>query len=118
MDWKKAPAELVEFITEKMKDKNCDYRKMFGYPAFFVNGNMFVGVHGDKLFLRLSKNDVAEIRKDCKDVSDFEPMPGRAMNGYVVLPKSLYSDDKAFAKWLEKSIYYASTLPPKKEKKK
>jgi len=43
-----------------MKDKNCGYRKMFGYTAYFFNGNMFVGVHGDKLFLRLSDADMAE----------------------------------------------------------
>jgi hypothetical protein len=47
----------------------------------------------------------------------FEPMPGRAMKGYVVLPKSLYSDDKAFAEWLDKSISYVAGLPPKKAKK-
>jgi TfoX/Sxy family transcriptional regulator of competence genes len=118
MEWKKAPAELVEFIMEKMKDKKCDYRKMFGYPAFFVNGNMFVGVHGDTLFLRLSEADMAEIIKDCPEVSAFEPMPGRAMKGYVVLPKSVYSDDKLFAEYLDKSINYVSTLPPKKVNKK
>ena len=46
---------------DKMKYRNCDYKKMFGYPAYFFNGNMFVGVHGDKLFLRLSSADMAEI---------------------------------------------------------
>ena len=116
-EWTKAPVELVEFITEKMKDKNCDYKKMFGYPAYFINGNMFAGVHGDKLFLRLSDADMAEIMKDCKDVTAFEPMPGRAMKGYVVLPKPVYSDDKLFAEWLDKSIEYVSELAPKKEKK-
>jgi TfoX/Sxy family transcriptional regulator of competence genes len=117
MEFKKAPQELVDFIMDKMKNKNCDYKKMFGYPAFFVNGNMFVGIHGDKLFLRLSDAEIAEIMKDYKDVSAFEPMPGRAMKGYVILPKSLYSNDKAFAEWLDKSIKYVSTLPPKKGKK-
>lgn len=117
MEWKKAPQELVDFIMDKMKGKNCDYKKMFGYPAFFFNGNMFVGVHGDKLFLRLSDADAAEIKKDCSSVTAFEPMPGRAMKGYVVLPKSLYSDDKAFAEWLDKSISYVAGLPPKKAKK-
>ena len=34
MEWKKAPAELIEFITNKMKNKNCDYKKMFGYLAY------------------------------------------------------------------------------------
>jgi TfoX/Sxy family transcriptional regulator of competence genes len=117
-EWKKAPAELVDFITEKMKDKNCDYKKMFGYPAYFFNGNMFVGVHGDKLFLRLSDEDIADIMKKRKDVGAFEPMPGRAMKGYVVLPKTVYSDDKLFAEWLDKAINYVSTLPPKKSGKK
>ncbi len=117
MDWKKAPQELVDFIMDKMKDRNCDYKKMFGYPAFFFNGNMFVGVHGDKLFLRLSEADAAEIKNDCPGVIAFEPMPGRAMKGYVVLPKSLYLDDKTFSEWLDKSMKYAAELPPKKSKK-
>ena len=116
MEWKKAPQELVDFIMDKMKGKNCEYKKMFGYPAFFVNGNMFVGVHGDKLFLRLSDADIAKITKDYTDVSAFEPMPGRAMKGYVVLPKTLYSDDTAFAGLLNKSMEYASKLPSKAKK--
>jgi TfoX/Sxy family transcriptional regulator of competence genes len=118
MEWKKTPTELVDFINEKMKNKNCYYKKMFGYPAYFVNGNMFAGIHGDKLFLRLSDSDIANIMKDCKDVSAFVPMPGRAMKGYVVLPKAIYSDDKLFADWLDKSIDYASSLPPKRKKNK
>jgi TfoX/Sxy family transcriptional regulator of competence genes len=118
MEFKKAPLELVDFIMDKMKDKNCDYKKMFGYPTFFVNGNMFVGVHGDKLFLRLSDADIAEIKKSFRDVEAFEPMPGRPMKGYVVLPKFLYGDEKLFAKWLNKSMQYAAELPPKQGKRK
>lgn len=118
MEWKKAPTELVEFISDKMKNVNCDFKKMFGYPAYFINGNMFVGVHGDKLFLRLSDSDMADIMKNCDDVTFFEPMPGRAMKGYVVLPKTLYSDNKLFKEWLDKSIKYVSSLPAKENKKK
>ena len=118
MEFKKAPKDLIDLIVNKMKDKNCDYKKMFGYPAFFVNGNMFVGIHGENLFLRLSDSDIENIKEDFKAVANFEPMPGRAMKGYVVLPKSLYSDDNAFTKWLDKSIDYASSLPQKNAKKK
>jgi len=78
---------------------------------------MFAGIHGDKLFLKLSDSDIANIMKDCKDVSAFEPMPGRTMKGYVVLPKPIYSDDKLFGEWLDKSINCASSLPPKHGKK-
>ena len=117
MEFKKVPQELVNFLMEKMKDKNCDYRKMFGYPAYFFNGYMFVGVHGDKLFLRLSDSDTAEIMKDCMGVVAFEVMPGRAMKGYVELPKSVYFEDKVFAEYLDRSIKYVSSLASKKGKK-
>jgi TfoX/Sxy family transcriptional regulator of competence genes len=117
-EWKKAPEELVNFLTEKMKDKNCDYRKMFGYPAYFINGNMFLGIHGEKLFLKLSDADISQIKEDWVGVRNFEPMPGRAMKGYVVLPKTIYSDDKLFSEWIDKSIKYVSAMPPKKSKKK
>ncbi len=86
-EFKKAPQELVDFIIEKMKDKSCDCKKMLGYSTFFVNGNMFVEVHGNKLFLRLSDVEMTEIMKNCPIVSVFEHMPGKAMKGYVVLPK-------------------------------
>ena len=61
----KAPTELVDFIAVKMKNVKCDYKKMLGYPTYFINGNMFVGVHGEKLFLRLSDTDIADIMKNC-----------------------------------------------------
>ena len=77
---------------------------------------MFVGVHGDKLFLRLSNADISEIMSDYKNVTAFEPMPGRAMKGYVVLPKTIYLDNKLFSEWLDKSIKYVSSLPEKGKK--
>ena len=118
MEWKKASEELVEFIAQKMKGVNCEYRKMFGYPAYFINGNMFAGIHGDKLFLRLPEQEIKEIMNAGLNVTLFEPMPWRAMAGYVVLPKPIYSDDRLFAKCLDKSVEFASTLPPKQKKKK
>jgi hypothetical protein len=90
MEWKKAPEGLVQFLAQKMKSVNCEYKKMFGYPAYFINGNMFAGVHGDKLFIRLSELDMEEIMNAHLNVSVFEPMPGRAMAGFVVLPKPVY----------------------------
>lgn len=115
--FKKAPSELVDFLTNKMKNVKCDYRKMFGYPAYFINGSMFAGLFGDKLFLKLSEPDIAEIKKTSKGVGDLEPMPGRPMKGYVTIPESVYSDDALFAEWLNKSIKYVSSLPPKQKKK-
>ncbi len=116
MKFKKAPQELIDFLMEKMKGKNCDYKKMFGYPSFFINGNMFAGLFADQLFLRLSNVDQAEISKQYPDVALLEPMVGRPMKSYVVLPKSLYTNSKVFDEWLDKSMKYTSELPVKKGK--
>jgi TfoX/Sxy family transcriptional regulator of competence genes len=117
MDWQKAPEELVEFLALKMKNVDCQFRKMFGYPTYFINGNLFVGIHGEKIFLRLSESDIKKIGDAYPEVSGFEPMPGRAMKGYVVLPKSVYVDEKVLAELLDRSLEYASSLPPKQGKK-
>lgn len=88
MEWDESLGGTCSVITEKKKDTKCDCGNIFGYPAYFNNGNMFVGVYGDKLFLRLSDVDIAEIMKKCKNVIASKPLPGRAMEGYLVLPKS------------------------------
>lgn len=114
MEWKKAPEELVQFLAKKTARLQCDYRKMFGYPAYFVNGNMFAGVHGDKLFIRLFEADEKRIMEMKVGVTVFESVAVRVMKGYVVLPKSFYSNDKLFDQWLEYSYRYVSSLAPKK----
>ncbi len=56
-------------------------RPMFGNMAAFVNGNMFAGLFGDQLFVRLPDVEREKLKK--QGGKDFEPMPGRAMTGYV-----------------------------------
>jgi len=99
-----------------MENVGCEYRKMFGYPAYFLNGNLLIGILEKKLYLRLPRSDIEMIRRENPEVVPFEPMPGRAMKNYIVLPKSLYSNDKMFAEWLNRSIIYVSLLPPKQGK--
>jgi hypothetical protein len=59
---------------------------------------------------------MAVIMKNCNEVTSFEPMLWHAMKGYVVLPKTIYADNKLFTEWLDKSITYVSTLPGKRKK--
>ncbi len=117
LEWKKPPEELVSFLADKMKTVKCDYRKMFGYPAYFINGNMFAGIHGEKLFIKLSDSDIQKIMKEHAEVTQFEVMKGRPMKGYIVLPKQFYSKQSLFNEWLDKSVNYVSSLPPKQKKK-
>jgi TfoX/Sxy family transcriptional regulator of competence genes len=117
--WKKAPDKLIKFLAEKMKLIKCEYRKMFGYPvfAYFINGNMFAGINGEELFLRLSEADIQKIMKENPETTFFEAMKGRPMKSYVVLPNTVYSKPSLFSEWLQRSAKYVSSLPPKQTKR-
>ena len=58
--------------------KGVTSKKMFGQPAAFVNGNLFMGVFGENLFVRLSVSD-RTVARTSAGFAPFEPMPGRAM---------------------------------------
>jgi TfoX/Sxy family transcriptional regulator of competence genes len=117
MKWKKSPPELVEFITERMSFEECEPKKMFGYQCFFKNNNMFTGLFKDKLFLRLGPEDRQELMKKNKDIEGFQPLPGRIMKEYVIIPERIYSTKKTFDPLVVKSMKFVASLPPKKKKK-
>ncbi len=118
MKWEKSPPELVEkfntFVPEKA---DVEKRKMFGYPCSFINGNMFMGLYEKNMFLRLSEKDREEFLK-LDRAGPFEPVTGRPMKQYVVIPPWLIEDKKELSLWIERSYEYASNLPPKKKRKK
>ena len=114
--FKSSPDALVkafEHLTQTVPQATS--RKVFGYPAVFINGQMFAGLHQDKMILRLSEEDRARFMQ-LKGASAFEPMPGRPMREYVVVPPSLLKSDAELEDWLAKALAYASTLPPKATK--
>ena len=83
-----------------------------------MNNNMMCGVHQDDIFTRFSEQDKEDIFAYYDEASPFEPMKGRTMKQYVVLPESLYNDSEKHDGWLERSYKYVSSLPPKEPKKK
>ena len=113
MKWKKVPQKLIDFLEENIKPCACEQKKRFGCPAYFVKNNMFTGAHQESLFLRLNDKDRHDLLNENYKVLPFEPMPGRIMREYVVIPESLYSNSLLFKKWLEKSYAYVSILPEK-----
>lgn len=89
---------------------------MFGAPTFFVNGNMFAGVHEDSIILRLSEPDREGLASDCNEARPFEPMAGRPMKEYMALPEGACADSPLLQDYLERAHGYAFSLPPKKAK--
>ena len=116
MKWAKAPDELKILLEEVMKAFDCEKRLMFGYPAYFINSNMFVGLFADQLFVRLSPDQLSELRKVYPAIANLEPMPGRPMKDYYVLPRELYSRPADLAAIISESAEHTRTLAPKAKK--
>ena len=114
MKWKKVSPELVEALESAMFGFNAEKRKMFGSPVWFVNGNMLTGAHQDSIFVRASREDRDDELSD--GAAPFEPMEGRVMKDYVIVPESAYSDPKELGRWLSRSFEFTTTLPPKERK--
>jgi len=86
MSMPRADAESREFFESVLPDDpRVRSRQMFGSVAGFVNGNMFMGLHGSALFVRLTEEDRAELL-EADGASVFEPMKGRPMKEYVLVP--------------------------------
>ena len=86
MHWEKSPADLTErFAAVTDRHPDIARRKMFGEIAGFVNGNMVTGLHSGRWFVRLTGDAKAEALA-LPGAGPFEPMPGRPMGDYVVLP--------------------------------
>jgi len=114
--WKPAPAEAVEaFETATSALTGAEPRKMFGYSCVFARGNMFAGLHEAGMVLRLPEEQRAEFLR-LKGAEPFEPMPGRVMREYVVVPKVLLKAPEQLREWVKKSLSYVSSLPAKEKK--
>lgn len=112
--FEKSPPELVErFDTVAGRFPEAERRKMFGYPALFVGGNLVTSLFADHWTIRLADDDRAELMS-LPGASDFEVMPGRTMRGYAVLPPDVVADDRRLDAWVRRAIDHGMTLPPKK----
>ncbi|MCA6119055.1 TfoX/Sxy family protein [Bradyrhizobium sp. WSM 1738] len=113
MAWTKSPQSLIDLFEKSVPSgANISLRKMFGYPAAFAGGNLFIGLHQDDFVMRLSEKDRARFSAEFGE-RIFEPMRGRPMLEYVRLPPELLSDARKRASWIRRSLQYAETIPPK-----
>jgi TfoX/Sxy family transcriptional regulator of competence genes len=113
--WKKASPELVDRFHEAVAGiDGVEVRKMFGFPAAFIAGNMTAGLHQDTVMVRLPGAEREE--RIAEGWSLFEPMPGRPMREYVALPPQVAADVAATRRWIERAAAHVRTLPPKAPK--
>lgn len=113
MTWKKSSEGLKAiFETALPADPRVARRQMFGYPSAFVNGHLFTGLHEERMVVRLDeaeRNELLGVEGACI----FEPVEGRPMREYVVVPSSILGDQGTLRRWTARALSYVATLPPK-----
>jgi len=116
MPWKKSPPELVAAFERLVPTaRGVERRSMFGYPAAFVKGRMFAGLHEDRLVMRLDEAAIVEAKK--RGATDFEAMAGRVMKGWIAVPQRLVADESLARGWVERAFHHVATAPAKKSRR-
>jgi TfoX/Sxy family transcriptional regulator of competence genes len=98
--------DLVETVAHI---PGVEVKPMFGQLGAFVNGNMFAGLFGSNVGVKLDDQGDAQLRE--LGGGPFGPEE-RPMGGYTTIP-----DDIEAQAWVERSAAYVATLPPKPKKK-
>jgi TfoX/Sxy family transcriptional regulator of competence genes len=105
---KPTDADRARFQALVPDDARVEVKPMFGNLGAFVNGNMFMGLFGAEVGVKLAAADQQTLRD--QGGGPFGP-PERPMPGYVTLPPTFA---EASAKpWVARSIEYVGGLPPK-----
>ena len=93
------------FESTLPEDTRVQVRPMFGNVAGFVNGTMYMGLFGSDFFVRLSGADKAELLRE-EGASLLEPMKGRPMKEYVVIPLGWRQEPDRVRSWVSRSRRY------------
>lgn len=105
-------AQFTAVTDRLMADApDASRRKMFGYPAFFAGGHLVTSLHEDRWIVRLPEPDIAELGSI--GGRPFEPMAGRPMRGFMVLPEAIRSDPVRLEAWVARALAHVRTMPRK-----
>jgi hypothetical protein len=109
----KSPPELIERFSAVMGAyPHAVQKKMFGYPAAFVGGNMATGLFRDNWVVRLPEDEIRQAKE--AGARSFEPAPGKPMKAFVIIPRDDVDDDAAIRGWVERGLALAASMLPKK----
>ncbi len=109
---KPSPPRLVRaFETAVHPLKGTTQRKMFGYPAIFLRGNMVAGLFRNRMVLRLSDRDLERFLA-LEGAAPFIAM-GRTMRQWALVPPAMAMSPARVRPWLGRALAHARTLPAK-----
>lgn len=112
---KPSDADKAYFRSVVPDDPRVEIKPMFGNVAAFVNGNMFMGLFGPDIGLRLGDDDRQRLL-DLEGSGAFGP-PERPMREYVSMPMAWRDDTEAAGEWVATALEHTAEMPPKVKKK-
>jgi len=102
-------ARFAELVPDA---PHVEVKPMFGNLGAFVNGNMFMGLFGSDVGIKLPEDDQHRLLAE-PGAGPFGPEE-RPMAGYVTIPAGWPADTAN--DWIGRSLDYVGSLPPKKPK--
>ncbi len=112
--WRKAPPDLIERFNAALPvHPDAKPRKMFGYPACFVNGHFFVGLHNEHAIVRLP-GELKEKFPELAGAAHFDPMgTGKGMQDWWLIPDTISIDTIRLRAFFMAAFAEIQLLPPK-----
>ena len=95
-------------------DPEVEVKPMFGNLGAFVHGNMFAGLFGPDVGVRLDETTQRELAA-IDGSGPFGPAE-RPMGGYTSLPQAWRAQPDVAAGWVARALTHVSALPPKVKK--
>jgi TfoX/Sxy family transcriptional regulator of competence genes len=106
-----------EFFRSLIPDgPGVEVKPMFGNLGAFVNGNMFAGLFGTSVGLRLGPDETAELLA-IPGAGPFGP-PERPMSGYTSIPATWRDQPDVLHVWVDRALEHVASFPPKVAKAK
>jgi TfoX/Sxy family transcriptional regulator of competence genes len=87
-------------------------KHMFGGVCYLYRGNMAFGVYKDNVIVRLGSHNEATRQIDSGQALPFD-ITGKAMKGWVMIPKAQLTAPQDYRQWLDRGLRFAKSLPPK-----
>ncbi len=106
---KPTEADKERFRSVVPDDARVEVKPMFGNLGAFVNGNMFMGLFGSSLGVKLAPGDAERLR--AAGGGPFGPEE-RPMSGWVSLPPAAIGTADG-ARWIAAALDHVAAMPPK-----
>ena len=108
--------EVKEFFRSVVPEvPGVEVKPMFGNLGAFVNGNMFAGLFGSAIGVRLiDEATIAELQA-IEGSGPFGPIE-RPMGGYTALPPQWQTNPHRVSEWIHTALDQVSELPAKQAK--